>query len=183
MATLRHGPVRTFASTVFSYAEILSIDICIGVVGSGALAASLLHAEMRLVWWFLLPAAVWVIYTADHLLDARKIGQDIVNARHKFHRKHFTVLTTVTVLMALGCLVAALIFLSDIVLKGGLLLCILAAFHLAMAFWGEDPVLAKRFPWPSSIPWGFGLRHTFAGDAPFRGFTLSGLVYLFSRLY
>lgn len=135
MATLKHR--TTFFSAVFSYAEILSIDICIGVIGSGALAASLLHAKMRLVWWFILPAAVWVIYTADHLLDAKKIGKEIVNARHKFHREHFTVLAILAAIVALGCLIAAPLYLSDLVLQGGLFLCLLAALHLALAFWGK----------------------------------------------
>lgn len=137
MAALKRGPVGRFFAAVFGYAEILSIDICIGVVGSGALAASLLHAEMRLAWWLLLPAAVWVIYTADHLLDARKIRKDFANARHEFHRRHFIALATLAVLAAVGCFLAAVFFLSDIVVKGGLLLCLLAAFHLAMAFWGK----------------------------------------------
>lgn len=135
MATLKHR--TTFFSAVFSYAEILSIDICIGVIGSGALAATFLHAKMRLVWWLILPAAVWVIYTADHLLDAKKIGKEIVNARHKFHREHFTLLATLASIVAVCCLIAAPLYLSDIVLQGGLLLCLLAALHLALAFWGK----------------------------------------------
>ncbi|MBN8222461.1 MAG: prenyltransferase [Spirochaetes bacterium] len=137
MAALKRGPVGRFFAAVFGYAEILSLDICIGVVGSGALAASLLHADMRLAWWFLLPAAVWVIYTADHLLDARKVRDDFANARHEFHRRHFRVLATLAILTALACFVAAIFFLSDIVVKGGLLLCLMAAFHLGMAFWGK----------------------------------------------
>ena len=132
MATLKQR--TAFFSAVFSYAEMLSIDICIGVIGSGALAASFLHAKMRLVWWVILPAAVWVIYTADHLLDAKKIRKEIVNARHKFHREQFTVLAILAAIVALGCLIAAPLYLSDLVLQGGLSLCLLAALHLALAF-------------------------------------------------
>jgi hypothetical protein len=48
LAALKRGPVGRFFAAVLGYAEILSIDICIGVVRSCALAAPLLHADMRL---------------------------------------------------------------------------------------------------------------------------------------
>lgn len=124
-------------SRLLFYTQVLSLDICIGAIGSGALAATLLCAPMRAIWWLLLPASVWVIYSVDHLLDAKKISTGAVNVRHKFHRDHFTAITIVTTIVGVCCVASAIWFLPDMVLKAGAIISALVAFHLGMAFWGK----------------------------------------------
>jgi uncharacterized membrane protein YsdA (DUF1294 family) len=123
--------------TIKRYVEVLSIDICIGVLGSGALASTMLRAQMKPVWWFLLPASVWAVYTADHLFDAWKVGANAVNPRHKFHHEHFNVLATLTVLTSVVCGIAALLYLTEMVLIGGIMVGALAVLHVCLAFWGK----------------------------------------------
>jgi len=37
---------------------------------------------------------VWIIYTADHLLDAKKFKNKMrLTERHRFHQRHFKVIT------------------------------------------------------------------------------------------
>ncbi|MBV6492826.1 MAG: hypothetical protein LDLANPLL_00831 [Turneriella sp.] len=127
------GAIRQF----FFYTQVLSLDVTFGVLGSGAFAKSVLNAKMKSVWWFLLPASVWVIYTADHLMDARKVGKNAVNARHKFHADHFTVIFFVMVCVAILCALAAIFFLPEIVLTGGIFVAAFALFHLVFAYWGK----------------------------------------------
>jgi len=124
-------------SRLLFYTQVLSLDICIGAIGSGALAATLLCAPMRAIWWLLLPASVWVIYSVDHLLDAKKISTGAVNVRHKFHRDHFTAIAIVTTIVGVCCVASAIWFLPDMVLKAGAIISALVAFHLGMAFWGK----------------------------------------------
>lgn len=122
-------------SGVFHYARLLSIDACIGVVGSGVLATSLMRAKMRPVWWILLPAAAWVVYTAQNLFDARKFSKDIVNIRLRFHREHFRLLAVVACIVIAGCVTLAAISRSEIAWKGGLFLCSLAALRWILLSW------------------------------------------------
>jgi hypothetical protein len=124
-------------SSVRFYAQVLSLDICIGVVGSGAFVKTFLYSAMKPVWWFLLPASVWVIYTADHLMDARKIGEKAVNVRHKFHFDHFTFLAILAVVIALACAILALYYLPEIVFAGGFMMGSLALLHILLAYWGK----------------------------------------------
>lgn len=119
------------------YVEVLSLDICAGVIGSAAFAQSTLKAAMKPVWWFLLPASVWVVYTADHLLDAHKLGKNAVNIRHKFHEDNFTLLAVLAIAIALLCIVLAFLCFREIVFSGGVLLGFLALFHLSLAYWGK----------------------------------------------
>jgi len=41
---------------------------------------------------------VWIIYTADHLLDARNLTQTASSERHRFHQKYFKLLFTALII-------------------------------------------------------------------------------------
>jgi hypothetical protein len=116
------------------YMQVLSLDICIGVIGSGAFAKTFLRASMKPVWWFLLPASVWVIYTADQLMDARKVGARSVNVRHKFHFDHFKILALIA---AVTCCILAFLYLREMVFIGGFMMGGLAVMHILIAYWGK----------------------------------------------
>ncbi|TGK44652.1 LA_0991 family prenyltransferase-like protein [Leptospira andrefontaineae] len=119
------------------YVHVLSLDICLGVLGSGALATIVTGAKMKTVWWFLLPLSVWVIYTLDHLLDGKKVGENSINPRHKFHYDHSKILTILCTIAAIISAVLAFLLLREIVLLGGVLLAALAVLHLGIARWGK----------------------------------------------
>ncbi|EPG64615.1 LA_0991 family prenyltransferase-like protein [Leptospira wolffii] len=119
------------------YIHVLSLDICLGVIGSGALATSVTGAKMKPAWWILLPLSVWVIYTLDHLLDGQKSGTDSVNPRHKFHYDYRKPLIVACSVAALVCAALALLLLREIVLLGGAILAALAFLHLGIARWGR----------------------------------------------
>ena len=53
-------------------ARAASVDVVLGVLCSAALASIVTEARLPLIWWFLLPAATWSVYSLDHLLDARR---------------------------------------------------------------------------------------------------------------
>ncbi|MFO1469615.1 MAG: hypothetical protein U1F27_01085 [Turneriella sp.] len=127
-------------SGAFHYARVLNIDVCIGVVGSGMLATSLLRANMRPVWWVLLPAAAWVVYTTQSLFDAIKFGRDLTNIRLQFHREHFKVLVVVAGVVVAAWIVIAAFFRSEIAWKGGLFLCSLAALRWILLSWDKMAV-------------------------------------------
>lgn len=119
------------------YAEMLSLDVCIGAMGSGAVAQAIYRSRMKAAWWWILPLSVWVIYTADHLFDAWKLRGNAVNARHKFHHDHFTLLACLAAIAALVSFLGALYYLRDLVVLGGLLVGAFALLHIVLAFWGR----------------------------------------------
>lgn len=119
------------------YLEVLSIDICIGVLGAGALAQSVFKSAMKPAWWVLLPLAVWVVYTLDHLFDALKVGPDSANHRHRFHYKHLKILASLTILAGIITLGGAIVYLRELVILGGLMVGGVAFIHVLLAYWGR----------------------------------------------
>jgi 4-hydroxybenzoate polyprenyltransferase len=66
----------------------LSIDVAIGSAGSSILAVNAVNVQVSTAYWIILPLCVWIIYTADHLLDAFKLKEKASMGRHAFHFQH-----------------------------------------------------------------------------------------------
>jgi len=88
--------------------------------------------------------SVWLIYTADHLWDARK-NENPCTLRHAFHQHNFIVLSVVWVVVAsIGG--SILFFLPLLILKlGGVLLFVVVLYFLMLYFWAEKSALIKEF--------------------------------------
>jgi len=109
----------------------LSLDVTAGTI---VVMYFLSHEFGTPVQWsevVALGLAVWVIYSIDHLLDAR-VASEPVSERRKFHREHFKTLFFLTILaVSLGIWVAT--FLSKEVIVFGGILAIVAIGYLALA--------------------------------------------------
>lgn len=84
----------------YKHLNTLSIDVALGAVCCCAWFAKLYHVDLRPYVFLALGLTVWIIYTADHLLDARKIKGEALTTRHRFHQQHFTVLTVLVAIFA-----------------------------------------------------------------------------------
>lgn len=92
----------------------------------GSICGALMFAKMLKV--SLLPygiaalaLSVWIIYTIDHLIDAKEIKGYAATTRHRFHQQHFNILLLALVL-AIAIVSVLLFFIRVQVLYGGLLL-------------------------------------------------------------
>lgn len=92
-------------SRVYRYVNLLSLDIVAGAVVSALFFARVLEVTLLPVGLLALGLTVWVIYTADHLKDARDIGKSASTQRHRFHQEHFR-----TLLIAAGLAVLVNVF-------------------------------------------------------------------------
>ncbi|TGM52941.1 hypothetical protein EHQ97_13580 [Leptospira adleri] len=130
----------------FFYWNVLSIDIVLGALASAYFASTILETTMRTAFWLILPAAVWVIYTADHLFDGWKLGEKSVNERHRFHYKNIIFLSITTGLISTLCFTLSILFLRDWIVTAGLILGIFVFFHVVLSylrlnfFWKECSV-------------------------------------------
>jgi hypothetical protein len=111
--------------------NILSLDVALGAVCSALFFGRLLRVEILSYGLLSLAMSVWIIYTADHLLDARRIKDPASTERHRFHQRNFKALCiAVTVMVVADLVVVSLI--RKAVLKGGLILiCICLLYLLA----------------------------------------------------
>lgn len=85
----------------------LSLDVVAGAACGGLLAEHMARARMLPGWWIALLAAVWCIYTGDHLLDAKRAAREPATFRHAFHRRHAKALTVALAAAVLAGLAAA----------------------------------------------------------------------------
>ncbi|MBM9579654.1 hypothetical protein JWG45_21125 [Leptospira sp. 201903070] len=134
-----------FKKTFFFW-NVLSIDIVFGALASAIFASTLLETTMRPAFWFLLPMAVWVIYTADHLFDGWKLGENSINIRHKFHYDNLILLSIVLGAVSTSCFILSILFLREWIFTAGLILGIFVFLHIFLSylqldfFWKECSV-------------------------------------------
>ena len=83
--------------------RLLSVDVALAALGGGVMATRVLAARPRPAFYAVLPASVWAVYTLDHLLDARRMGDAAATPRHRFHGRHAGVLWAALAVVAVAC--------------------------------------------------------------------------------
>lgn len=79
----------------------LSFDVALGACISAIFVASFLGVSLSIVTVLSLGTSVWLIYTVDHLMDAKQIDHTPHTFRHYFHQKHFKTIIRITFLVGL----------------------------------------------------------------------------------
>jgi hypothetical protein len=72
--------------------NILSVDVVAGSIVSALFFAGIFGVDVKTYGLIALGLTVWVIYTTDHLLDAKKIKHAASTQRHRFHQQYFRIL-------------------------------------------------------------------------------------------
>lgn len=101
--------------------NILSIDVALGSVCCALWFAKLFEVSLRPQALVVLGLTVWIIYTADHLLDARRTKGIASTERHRFHQQNFSFLL-ITVILVTGIDFILIFFIRPVVLQWGLVL-------------------------------------------------------------
>jgi 4-hydroxybenzoate polyprenyltransferase len=74
---------------IYRTINILSLDVSAGAVICALFFARILRVQILPYGLATLALTVWIIYTIDHLRDARGIGNHASSDRHSFHQLHF----------------------------------------------------------------------------------------------
>ena len=92
---------------LYKYLQILSIDVCLGACISCWMIAHYLEVSLSFWTYAVLACTVWLIYTADHLLDAYKISKQLkekaTTDRHIFHQHYFKPIVGVAFFCRIFC--------------------------------------------------------------------------------
>lgn len=122
---------------MFSYARLLSLDVVLGALASAFMVSSWLEVHMPVFFWIVLPISVWVIYTADHLLDAYRLKTNAHTPRHLFHFTYFTPIFIAFLVFGLIC-VGLVPFFSLKIFYFGLGMGTFTIIHLLLVKWVGD---------------------------------------------
>ena len=130
----------SFFHTLFSRINLLSLDVAAGAIACGSMVVCLLGVHMPSAWWLALPLSVWVIYTADHLMDAYRLKDKAHTARHLFHHQHFRFISLVAAIALLFCLGWVPFHLPVRMVYFGLAMGAGVLIHLGLVSWIGDRI-------------------------------------------
>lgn len=114
--------------------NILSIDVVLGAVCCAAWFANYFDVDLRAYAFICLGLTVWIIYSADHLMDAIKVTGEASTLRHRFHQEHFKWLVILLLLASVIDFVL-LFFLRAQVLYAGIFLICIVMVYLLLSAW------------------------------------------------
>ncbi len=140
-------PTLAAIERAYAAVRLVSIDVALAALGGGVLAVRVLHAAPRPAFYVVLPAAVWVVYTLDHLIDARRMGATAATPRHRFHGRHATALWAILIPAAVACGVVGLLELSWPGVWFGIAMVALVGLHELLVKLAGDrasPLLVKE---------------------------------------
>ncbi len=78
--------------TIFKYIQYLSLDVVLGALLSSLFIGQLIGVALTNPMLIGLGIAIWLIYTTDHLIDAKAIEGAANNPRHAFHQQYFNII-------------------------------------------------------------------------------------------
>lgn len=111
--------------------NILSLDVVAGAIVSALFFAKVFYVTILPYGLAALGLSVWIIYTADHLGDARRIHEPASSGRHRFHQRYPAVILTL-LLAAIAVNVVLLFHVRPAVFLWGSVLVIFIGGYLLL---------------------------------------------------
>lgn len=104
----------------------------------GAFACKVLNVEIQKWWLVIIALSVWVMYTADHLLDAWQGKEQVTIKRHNFHFKHMKRIIPVWVTAAIASIILSLLVLNREIIYLGFLLGICVLIYFSVVYFNKE---------------------------------------------
>ena len=118
----------------YHFFNLLSLDVALGAVVSAAFFGRILHVSILPQGLILLGIVVWLIYTADHLLDALSMREAATSERHRYHQQHFV--TIVVVFTVISIIALVLVFMIRVqLITAGIVFGIFVITYLLVSRW------------------------------------------------
>jgi hypothetical protein len=116
---------------LYNFLNITSIDVSAGAVICACFFARVMNADVRPSAFVALGLTVWIIYTVDHLLDAKRLKSVAATKRHRFHQQYFNALLFF-VGFAMVVDILAVLMIRESLLVAGSILGLLILFYLVI---------------------------------------------------
>ena len=133
---------------IYKYLRWLSLDIVLGAIFFLAYLEKYYQTDLSGNVYMALASAIWLIYTTDHLLDARSLGVP-TSDRHAFHKKYYKQL--IFVAGAILCLGFVNIYFLEIeIIRNGAILSAISVAYLLLVYfirklWVKEVVVAMVY--------------------------------------
>lgn len=135
---------------LYTLFQALSLDVVAGTVICSIAISRYYDTQNCYPAFVCMAAAVWLIYTTDHLLDAERTVGKPASFRHQFHKQYQKPLIVVAVLIALAGTAVAY-YLPPTILYNGLLGVLFTAVYFLLLkkkwFWQKEICVTTGFTW------------------------------------
>jgi 4-hydroxybenzoate polyprenyltransferase len=111
--------------------NVLSLDVAAGAIVSSLFFAKLYSIIPSLIPMISLGLTVWLIYTADRLLDVKDIHGEVTSERHQFHKRNQRELTYWLAFIMIIDL-ALIFFMPTTIIKRGILLSMFVIIYIVV---------------------------------------------------
>lgn len=114
-------------TNIYRFLNLLSLDVAGGAVVCALFFAQIAGVELLPQGLITLGMSVWIIYSIDHLLDAKQIKKVASTNRHRFYQKHFKLISLLVLIGLLIDLIMILFIKKQVFIWGlglGLVICI-----------------------------------------------------------
>jgi len=126
---------------LYRIGNYLSLDVVAGAITGSLFFAKVYEVTPSVTSLIALGLTVWIIYTADRLLDIRYIKHEATSGRHRFHQKNQKILTGWLWLMIV--IDMALIFFMPVnIIKNGIVLSLIVIVYILL---GKRLYIFKEF--------------------------------------
>jgi len=106
------------------------------------MATRILDVVSNPLWWIILPMAVWVVYSLDHIIDSHKNKEASVITRHKYHYNHRKTIILFVILIGVITLFFSLLYLDTKILALGFILSIFIGIYFTILYFFRQKKLA-----------------------------------------
>jgi hypothetical protein len=106
-------------TSYYRYFNLLSLDVALGATISAMFLTRVFEVDIRFQGLLCLGLTVWLIYTMDHLVDARKLKSQASTERHRFHQQNFNMIIVLAIIILLA-IIPLLFFIYESVLSMGI---------------------------------------------------------------
>ncbi len=126
-----------YAGNLLQLFQAFSLDVVIGALAVGLFAVKLLQVHPNPWWWLVLALSVWVVYTADHLIDGFQQKHAATIFRHRLHYRFRYFFMASLFIVSIFTLVLVLVFLDTRVLLWGIVIGPGALIYLGFIILGR----------------------------------------------
>ena len=124
---------------VYQFIQFVSLDVVAGAITMTFLFSRLYHVFLSTEIYFVLAICVWLIYTIDHLLDAKNIKGSANTRRHRFHQLYFIPLVYLSSILLVVGFLLSLVFVPLVTWRWGLVLTLFSLLHFILVhFFGSN---------------------------------------------
>ncbi|NQU54834.1 MAG: UbiA family prenyltransferase [Bacteroidetes bacterium] len=143
------------ALQLYTFLRLVSLDIVFGVVCGSYFASRIFEITPSIYFWITLVSAVWVIYTADHLLDGIRTKKKFVFETYRFHFDNRIVLMSIGIVTVLISSIFVLFFLEKELIIYGVSTFVLVIIYLFLnnifrkrrRFFPKELIISALYTW------------------------------------